>query len=644
MSLTRLVGARQTKSDETVDDFGGPKIQYRPEDPDPTSINTEAGRYPPGFYGNMRKRLPVFALAGTVSVLAGLIPFPHQRSGVVLAAGGLFFALTAVAVALPWKKLPFWCWSIIPVAYVGVVALLTDAQGGFSSGVAILYFLPLIWLSLYGDRSHLAVGLGAVLLALVVPILIIGRPQYPPQDWRFVVMVMTVAPLLSYTILAMVTRDRRQASGLTQHARMARNNAIEALDARRQLDSLLQAATGTSIIGTDDMGLVTFFSSGAERLLGYQRGDVVGVRYAWEFVEPSEFEQRADEMLAMAEAAIDGIPLSDAGEESIWTYVRNDGTLRKCSVTLTARQESGEPVGYVIVASDVTERESLAMDRERLFIVQREVTEVLVEQNNRLHELTQIKDDLVATVSHELRTPLTSIRGYVELLLEDANKLSQEQLVMLRTIERNSEQLLNVAEDLLNNPGGAQDIRLNFIDTDLKTLVAEAVDSIIALASSRSVKLDFQSGADLHIRADPKRIRQLLDNLLANAVKFVPIGGHVSVKMGAFGNFARVDIMDDGPGIPVEERSQLFERFYRLASADNAQVPGSGLGLAIAKSVVDAHDGVLDVVDTPGWSTTFRVLLPLPTPDRTTDTVPRDSTLSVTPGSLEGSKHTKKAG
>ncbi|MHB8318326.1 MAG: sensor histidine kinase [Acidimicrobiales bacterium] len=578
---------------------------------DPDSFDPEQKRYPPGFYGNMRKRLPVFALAGTVSVLAGLIPFPYERKGVVLAAGGLFFSLTAVAVLLPWRKLPFWCWSIVPVAYVGVVALLTDAQGGFSSGMAVLYFLPLIWLSLYGDRSHLAVGLGAVFLSLVVPILTIGRPQYPPQDWRFVVMVMAVAPLLSYTILAMVARDRRQVSGLQRFANTAKLKAADALDARRQLDSLFRAATGTSIIGTDDEGLVTFFSPGAENLLGYTRDDVVGVRYAWEFLEPGELRTRADEILALASAATRGVPVPDIGVESIWTYLRSDGTARKCSVVLTVRQDEGVPIGYVIVATDVTERESLARERERLFLVQREVAEVLTEQNNRLHEFTQMKDDLVATVSHELRTPLTSIRGYVDLLLEDADELTDEHLAMVRTIERNSEQLITVAEDLLADPGGSQLHRLNFVETNLTDLVRESVDSIVTVASSRSVQLTFLPEATMQVRADPKRIRQLVDNLLANAVKFVSKGGHVEVRMGEFGHFARIEVLDDGPGIPLAERSQLFERFYRLASADSAGVPGSGLGLAIAKSVVDAHTGYLDIVDTPGWSTTFRVLLPL---------------------------------
>ena len=130
--------------------------------------------------------------------------------------------------------------------------------------------------------------------------------------------------------------------------------------------------------------------------------------------------------------------------------------------------------GYVVVAIDVTEREELAAERERLYSVQREVTQSLVEQNNRLRELTKMKDDVVATVSHELRTPITSIRGFIELLLDGVPELSEDQIRMLRTIDRNSAQLQRVAEDLLADPGGGHGLRVAFSELDLRQLAARA--------------------------------------------------------------------------------------------------------------------------------------------------------------------------
>jgi signal transduction histidine kinase len=110
---------------------------------------------------------------------------------------------------------------------------------------------------------------------------------------------------------------------------------------------------------------------------------------------------------------------------------------------------------------------------------------------------------------------------------------------------------------------------------------------------------------------DATRLHQLLGNLLSNAIKFSPRGGRVNVVVDAFEDFARILVQDEGPGIPEDDRPQLFERFYRLAAAMEMGVPGTGLGLAIAKSVAEAHDGFVDIVDVSGWSTTFRVFLPL---------------------------------
>ena len=269
--------------------------------------------------------------------------------------------------------------------------------------------------------------------------------------------------------------------------------------------------------------------------------------------------------------------------------------------------------GYVVVAIDVTEREELAADRERLFAIQKEVTQSLIEQNNRLRELTQMKDDVVATVSHELRTPITSIRGFVELLLDATSDLTESQMRMLETIERNAEHLQRVAEDLLADPGAGRGLRVAFTELDLSRLAEDAVHAIQTSATVAGVVLTIDPGHEEPIFGDPTRLHQLLGNLLSNAIKFSPRGGRVHVIVDNVDSYARVQVLDEGPGIPEGERDQLFERFYRLASSTEMGVPGTGLGLAIAKSVAEAHEGFVDIVDTPGWSTTFRVYLPLRT-------------------------------
>jgi signal transduction histidine kinase len=239
------------------------------------------------------------------------------------------------------------------------------------------------------------------------------------------------------------------------------------------------------------------------------------------------------------------------------------------------------------------------------------VTQSFIQQNRRLRELTQMKDDVVATVSHELRTPITSIRGFIELLLDDAPELTEEQVRMLRTIHRSSEQLQRVAEDLLADPGGGAGLTVAFTDLDLRDLTADAVDSFQTAATTAGVTISLAADHGVPVFGDPTRLHQLVGNLISNAIKFSPRGGKVQVVVDSADTFARVQVLDEGPGVPEAERPQLFERFYRLASTTESGVPGSGLGLAIAKSVAEAHEGFLDIVDTPGWSTTFRIFLPL---------------------------------
>jgi PAS domain S-box-containing protein len=595
---------------------------------------------PIGFSGNMRVRLPVFALVAVGTILIAIIPFPHEARREIAVAGVLFFVLVAAAFLLPWERLPDWAWLIIPIGYIAVIAIIRDAQGGSSSGLVVVYLLPIVWLALYGRRMHLLIGLFCLDLALLIPLLIVGSPKYPLIEWRQVAVMATVTTLVLSTVYTMVSRDRAFVKNLTRQSRIARRAAREADYSRDRLETLLRAATGSAIMGVDPAGTVTFFSAGAEQLLGYRAAEVVGIRSIADFIDPAQIDERRQTIDAMR-TALEPIT-AEAAAEVPWTATRKDGQQRRCVVRVRAlpvptpdltldplsaddadddagltgeRSEFADVLapatgGYVVVAIDVTEREELAADRERLFAIQKEVTQSLIEQNNRLRELTQMKDDVVATVSHELRTPITSIRGYVELLL-DASGLSEGDMQMLRTIERNAEQLQRVAEDLLADPGAGRGLRVAFMELDLNQLAEEAVQSAQTSALVSGIALTLEPGGEVPIFGDPTRLHQLLGNLLSNAIKFSPRGGRVHVLVDSIDSYGRVQVLDEGPGIPESERDQLFERFYRLASSTEMGVPGTGLGLAIAKSVAEAHEGFVDIVDTPGWSTTFRVFIPL---------------------------------
>ena len=571
----------------------------------------------PGFSGPTRVRLPLFALVALGTVLIGIIPFPHGARIEILIAFLLFFLLLTTAFVVPWERLPSWAWLTIPIGYMAVIAVIRDAQGVGDSELLVVYLLPIVWMSLYGRRLHLLFGLFCMYLALTVPILAVGAPNYPLSAWRQVVVLVVVTTLVASTISTMVHRDRIYVSDLAQQSHLAKRNANDAHNARERLETLLRAATGSAIMGVDPAGTVTFFSAGAELMLGYNASEVVGIRSIADFIDPAQISQRRQTIDAMRKALDPVYPETVA--EVPWTARRKNGQQRRCVVRVrtlppqggTDGADTSASGGYVVVAIDVTEREELAAERERLYSVQKEVTQSLIEQNNRLRELTKMKDDIVATVSHELRTPITSIRGFIELLLDGVPELSEDQIRMLRTIDRNSAQLQRVAEDLLADPGGGHGLRVAFTELDLHQLGEESVHGAQTAATTAGVTLALAPGPHVPVFGDATRLHQLLGNLLSNALKFSPRGGRVRVVVDMIDDFARILVQDEGPGIPEADRPQLFERFYRLAAAMEMGVPGTGLGLAIAKSVAEAHEGSVDIVDTPGWSTTFRVFLPL---------------------------------
>jgi PAS domain S-box-containing protein len=600
----------------------------------------------PGFYGTMRARLPLFALEAVAIVLIALVPFPSGSRREVLIAAVVFMGILTAAFLVPWEGMPDFAWLVIPIGFLAVIALIRDAQGGGDSGLIIVFLLPIVWLALYGRRLHIVVGLLCLYLALALPILVVGPPTYPHSEWRQAIAMAAVTTLVSLTVFLVVSKNRVYVRDLVHQTQIARLSALGADQARDRLEALLRAATGSAIMGVDPAGTVTFFSAGAEQMLGYTAAEVVGIRSIAYFIDPAQIDERRQTIDSLRRNAFSPAD-PEALAEVPWTATRKDGQKRRCVVRVRAMptpvvddslggttpshnathpstnqvstqrrrtasaEDASAATSYVVVAIDVTEREELAAERERIFSVQREVTQSFIQQNRRLRELTQMKDDVVATVSHELRTPITSIRGFIELLLDDAPELTEEQVRMLRTIHRSSEQLQRVAEDLLADPGGGAGLTVAFTDLDLRDLTADAVDSFQTAATTAGVTISLAADHGVPVFGDPTRLHQLVGNLISNAIKFSPRGGKVQVVVDSADTFARVQVLDEGPGVPEAERPQLFERFYRLASTTESGVPGSGLGLAIAKSVAEAHEGFLDIVDTPGWSTTFRIFLPL---------------------------------
>jgi two-component system, NarL family, sensor histidine kinase BarA len=263
---------------------------------------------------------------------------------------------------------------------------------------------------------------------------------------------------------------------------------------------------------------------------------------------------------------------------------------------------------------------------------------------DKLKELDRLKSNFLATVSHELRTPLTSIIGYSEMLEAGiAGELTPEQASFVETIRTKGELLLQLISSLLDLnklERGQLSISTEYIDP--RAVLTEVKDTCLPDAEKKHVKLETHWGDDVPLlQADPVRLRQILINLVGNAVKFTPNGGtvHLSIRVtelrvqregdddeddaGSFGaalmmapeRAIEFAIRDTGIGIAEAERAKIFDAFYQVDGSSTREYGGAGLGLSIAKSLVDAHHGAIRVESELAKGTTFFVTLPETQPD-----------------------------
>jgi two-component system phosphate regulon sensor histidine kinase PhoR len=230
----------------------------------------------------------------------------------------------------------------------------------------------------------------------------------------------------------------------------------------------------------------------------------------------------------------------------------------------------------------------------------------------RLKQLENTRQEFVANVSHELRTPLSLIKGFVETLLDGAKNDPELATRFLRTIEKHTDRLTYLIEDLLTiSRLESGQIVMNLHRVGLREEVARVMDDLQSRAGEKNVRLENTVPVDLLARADADRLQQVLFNLIENAIKYGRQEGVVSIG-GKLDSDNRVElwVRDDGPGIPGEARERIFERFYRVDRARSRETGGTGLGLSIVKHIVQAHSGEVWVNSELGAGTTFYFTLP----------------------------------
>jgi PAS domain S-box-containing protein len=367
---------------------------------------------------------------------------------------------------------------------------------------------------------------------------------------------------------------------------------------RHQFRALLEQLPGGVYI--EDLGAASgsYFSPQVEQLTGYSPEEWASeADFFGRVLHPDDRERVLG---VFAEAHETSAPVHIE-----YRIVTKDGTIVWIQDdAAVARDHAGEPIYFQGYMMDITERRAQAEERDRLLERERA-------QNDRLRGLDRMKDEFVALVSHELRTPLTSIRGYLELVLDDGDELPTETREFLEIVDRNADRLLHLVGDLLLiAQAEAGKLVFDKVPVELVPLVLQCVQAAQPAAEEAGVELVLSSETTETIIGDPARLAQLLDNLISNAIKFTPSGGQIDVVVDAAAGSAILEVRDTGIGIAGEDQAQLFERFFRTRSANVMAIAGTGLGLSIAKAIVDAHGGSIGVESIEHEGTTFRVELP----------------------------------
>jgi signal transduction histidine kinase len=245
---------------------------------------------------------------------------------------------------------------------------------------------------------------------------------------------------------------------------------------------------------------------------------------------------------------------------------------------------------------------TVAVENQRLH-------EQIKEANARLQEFDRIKSEFVATVAHDFRSPLMSIRGFAELTLEEPDLPPERRNEFMRTIITETEELAALANDtLLISQMETGRLHYDWMPVDVRRELRDAIPPVLA---THTVVVDVPDDFPV-IRADPFRLRQVLNNLVSNALKYSPAGGSVTLRARERGrDQVMIEVVDEGMGIPPDQAGRLFQKFERVRSQDHLKIPGTGLGLYICRRIVEGHRGRIWVESEPGQGSTFAFVLPV---------------------------------
>jgi PAS domain S-box-containing protein len=370
-------------------------------------------------------------------------------------------------------------------------------------------------------------------------------------------------------------------------------------------------AVPDAILEVDPEGRITILNEAAERMFGYTRAEFFGLNV--ETLVPAAMRSgHAKHRSSYAEHPNTrpmGTGLELQGQ-------RKDGSLFPVEISLSPNWIEGS-LHVIASVRDITERKTV---ENRLRSLREQYTaeltlknEQLEARNREVERANRLKTEFLASMSHELRTPLHTIIGFSELLGEQLEgPLTDKQQRFVGHILQDARHLLELINEILDiSKIESGRLELKQETFDFGQCVEEVMAGIRHHAASRNITLENQNNFHESLYADRLRLKEILYNLLNNAVKFTPEGGRVWIEAGREGDTLHISVCDTGIGIPEKEQPSIFEKFYQVGDISGGVREGTGLGLPITKHLVELHGGAISVASQPGKGSSFRLVLPL---------------------------------
>lgn len=350
------------------------------------------------------------------------------------------------------------------------------------------------------------------------------------------------------------------AAGLS--ASLETSRLYQALADERSTLAAVLSSSQDAVLMVNGQGIVLLANPAVGKMLGLDVTTITGRPLAAAVDDPALLALFAGEPLALQEVAL---PQGRTAQASLVPVVN----------------DYGESIGWAAVFRDIS-----------LF-----------------KELEQMKNEFVNTVSHDLKNPISTIM-LAAGLMDRVGDLNEQQVQMKKRITKTAEYMNELVGDLLDLGRIEAGMGFTAVPLDLTELVQETLVTLRPNAEARQQQLKDTLEIGIEVSGDRGRLRQVILNLIGNAIKYTPDGGLVEVRLASTNSCARLQVIDDGIGIAARHLPYVFDKFYRVTSEETEQIKGTGLGLAICKGIVEAHDGRVRVESAPGKGSCFTVELP----------------------------------